>query len=152
MDVHSGRTLVSTVADLAVAARGAATVPVPPDVATPTDPRAELLVAQAPGAARALWWYAEDVDPPPDYSVAVHDGRHVTVTAHTLLRDVALFPDRLDPAAEVDDALVTLLPGESVTFSVRGGGPLDPAALGAPPVLRCAGDLFTPPAGTPPAR
>ena len=43
----------------------------------------------------------------------------VTVTARTILRDLALFPDRLDPAATVDNALVTLLPGESATFSVR---------------------------------
>jgi beta-mannosidase len=32
---------------------------------------------------------------------------------------VALFPDRLDPAAEVDEMLVTLLPGEIARFLIR---------------------------------
>lgn len=44
----------------------------------------------------------------------------VEVTARTLLRDRALFPDRLDPADEVDEMLVTLLPGESTVFRVTG--------------------------------
>lgn len=44
----------------------------------------------------------------------------VEVTARTLLRDLALFPDRLDPADEVDEMLVTLLPGESTVFRVTG--------------------------------
>ncbi|WP_442806920.1 MULTISPECIES: hypothetical protein [unclassified Streptomyces] len=39
------------------------------------------------------------------------------MTARTLLRDRALFPDRLDPA---DEMLVTLLPGESTVFRVTG--------------------------------
>ena len=97
-----------------------------------TPPR-ELLVADGgDGAERALWFFAEDQDcgwPP-----AAFDARssrstaatRVRVTARTLLRDLALFPDRLDPAAAVDEALVTLLPGESATFTVRTPGPLDP--------------------------
>jgi beta-mannosidase len=65
----------------------------------------------------------------------------VTVTAHTLLRDLTLFPDRLDPAAEADDAMITLLPGETATFTVRTSGHVDPAALTARPVLRCVNDM-----------
>ena len=41
----------------------------------------------------------------------------------------------------MDAALVTLLPGESTTFTVRTSGPLDPAALTARPVLRCVNDI-----------
>ena len=63
------------------------------------------------------------------------------MTARTVLRDLTLFPDRLDPAAQVDRALVTLLPGESAVFTVRAPGPLDPAALTCRPVLRCVNDL-----------
>ena len=66
-----------------------------------------------------------------------------------MLRDLALFPDRLDPAASVDEALVTLLPGESTTFTVATDAPLDPAALTTRPVLRCVneseGPFPTPP-------
>ncbi len=61
------------------------------------------------------------------------------VTARTLVRDLALFPDRLDPLATVDDMLVTLLPGESATFVVTGED-LGPEALTAYPVLRCVNE------------
>jgi beta-mannosidase len=141
-----GRELASSTMDITVPAGDAVTVPVPPAVAVPDTPAAELVVAVAPGVDRALWFFVEDVDlavPPPSYEVAV-DGSAVTVRARTLLRDVALFPDRLDPDAEVDDALVTLLPGESVRFTVRSGQTLDPAAFAGPPVFRCAADLHPP--------
>jgi len=62
------------------------------------------------------------------------------VTARTILRDVTLFPDRIDPAAVVDQALMTLLPGESATF-VAEGSFADPSALTRRPVLRCVNDL-----------
>ncbi|WP_374936001.1 hypothetical protein [Streptomyces sp. SM10] len=62
------------------------------------------------------------------------------MTAGTLLRDLALFPDRLDPVAEVDDMLVTLLPGESAVFHVTGAVLEDPGALGTRPVPRCVND------------
>src|SRR5439155_14677073 len=112
-------------------------------VAVPVDPAAELLGATADGAERALWFFVADVDlavPPPAYDVAV-DGPVVTVTSRCLLRDLTLFPDWIDPDAEVDDALVTLLPGESARFTVRTGRALDPASFAGPPVLRCAADL-----------
>ncbi|MFF1460005.1 hypothetical protein [Streptomyces sp. NPDC058330] len=67
-------------------------------------------------------------------------GYQVTVTARTLLRDLALFPDRLDAAAEVDDMIVTPLPGESAVFHVTGAVLEDPEALAGAPVLRCVND------------
>lgn len=58
------------------------------------------------------------------------------MTAHTLLRDLALFPDRLDPAARVDEMLVTLLPGETTLFHVTGA----PSPTRTPsPGSRCCG-------------
>jgi beta-mannosidase len=64
------------------------------------------------------------------YTAAVEQtatGARVTITAHNLLRDLTLYPDRLHPDAEVDLAGVTLLPGESVTFTVTGAtGPARP--------------------------
>jgi beta-mannosidase len=65
----------------------------------------------------------------------------VKITAHHILRDLTLSPDRLDPATEVDEAGVTLLPGESATFIIRGGAGLEPTALTTRPVLRCVNDL-----------
>jgi len=113
-------------------------------VSTPDDPTREVLLADANGQ-RAWWFFAEDKDiayPPAEYEAIVEPttdgGQRVTVTAHTILRDVVLYPDRLDPAAEVDDALVTLLPGESHTFVVHCGQPFDPVR----PFLRCVNDLM----------
>ncbi|WP_426504075.1 glycoside hydrolase family 2 protein [Dactylosporangium sp. McL0621] len=125
---------------------GAATVPLPPELTTPESPAAELLVADADGE-RALWFFAEDVDlayPRAALDVQVTaspDGVDVHVTAHALARDVTVFPDRVDPAATVDRALLTLLPGESATFHVRGTAVADPAVWSSAPVLRTANDL-----------
>ncbi|MBP0500559.1 hypothetical protein J8J32_21020, partial [Mycobacterium tuberculosis] len=72
----------------------------------------------------AFWYFAEDVDrdlPAPEAAVTVVDvdgGARVTVAATTFVKDRCLFVDRLDPDATVDDMLVTLLPGESRTFTV----------------------------------
>ncbi|MFD0967208.1 glycoside hydrolase family 2 protein [Plantactinospora endophytica] len=124
------------------------TWPLPADVGSSDDPRSELLVADPGGTAeRAFWFFAEDREaayPPADYDATVEpapDGVRVRVTARTILRDLVLAPDRLDPAAEVDEALVTLLPGESTTFTVRSAVALDPAALTTRPVLRYVNDM-----------
>ncbi|WP_067505472.1 glycoside hydrolase family 2 protein [Actinoplanes sp. TFC3] len=106
----------------------------------------DFLLAEADGQ-RAFWFFAEDKDiawPAPQFEAAVEvigDETHVRVTAATTLRDLTLYADRVDPAAEVDRAGVTLLPGESVTFRIRGAGDLDPAALISKPVLRCVNDV-----------
>ncbi|MGI5239770.1 glycosyl hydrolase 2 galactose-binding domain-containing protein [Dactylosporangium sp. CA-139066] len=118
-----------------------------PEVGRPEDPAAELLVVDADWS-RATWVYRPDRDrtpPPPQRRVdlAVLDGRlHVGVTAATILRDVCVFADRLAAALDtppaglvVDDALVTLLPGERHVFHVarRDGRPLPSTAATAIP-------------------
>jgi beta-mannosidase len=138
-----GRDLSTMELWLAVPPRSSITVRVPEELSTPGDPRAELLLADV-GGDRAWWFFAEDRElayPRPEYEASV-DGPRVTVTARTLLRELSLFPDRLDPAAEVDRALVTLLPGESATFTVTGATGLDPTALTTRPVLRCTNDFL----------
>jgi beta-mannosidase len=117
----------------------------PDSAVTPGNPASELLVADAPGR-RAWWFFAEDRDiayPPAAFDAdvaATPDGHAVTVAARSFLRDVTLQPDRLTPDATVDRSLVTLLPGETVTFQVRSPVPLDPSALLTRPVLRCVND------------
>ncbi|MFY1633423.1 glycoside hydrolase family 2 protein [Solwaraspora sp. WMMB335] len=159
----TGAPRARTTFELAVPAHSAATVALPAELAGSDDVRGELLLAEAAGAGdadgvagaagqRAWWFFAEDREidyPVADYEAtiaAAGGGLQVTVTARTVLRDLTLFPDRLDPAAEVDRALVTLLPGESTTFTVTGGAGLDPArldpaALTSRPVLRCVNDI-----------
>ncbi|WP_346536091.1 glycoside hydrolase family 2 protein [Micromonospora sp. DPT] len=144
----AGEPRAKTAYPLDVPAYSAVVLALPADLAGPEEARRELLVAEAGDTAeRALWFFAEDreVDWPAarfDATVASgEDGQRVRVTARTVLRDLTLFPDRLDPSAEVDRALVTLLPGESATFTVRADAALDPVALTARPVLRCVNDI-----------
>lgn len=142
-----GTVLAAADAPFTVPARGAVRVPLPAEVARPGDATRELITADT-GARRAYWFFAEDREiayPAPEYDTrVVPRGADlcVTVTARSLLRDLSLFADRLDPGAEADDMLVTLLPGESHTFTVRGGAHLDPAQVVQPPVLRTVNDAL----------
>ncbi|MCI4064670.1 glycoside hydrolase family 2 protein [Micromonospora sp. R77] len=144
----TGEPRAKTSVELSVPAYSSVVLPLPAELARPDEARRELLVAEAGDTAeRALWFFAEDreIDWPAadlDASVETGDGgQRVRVTARSVLRDLALFPDRLDPSAQVDQALVTLLPGESVTFAVHADRPLDPTALTTRPVLRCVNDI-----------
>ncbi|WP_320065106.1 glycosyl hydrolase 2 galactose-binding domain-containing protein [Micromonospora sp. RTGN7] len=139
----AGEPKAKTTYDLDVPAYGKLELVLPADLATPKDARRELLLAEAGRSAdRALWFFAEDRDidwPAASYEATVEPidgGVRVHVTAATILRDLTLFPDRLDPTAEADDALLTLLPGESATVTVRAGRALDATALTTRPVLR----------------
>ena len=121
-------------------------LPVPDLVAVTDDPARTLL-----RCGEATWWFAPHhaLDLPPASldvdAVARGDGYRVRVTAGAIARAACLFPDRLDPAATVDSALVTLLPGESHTFRVASARTLARRDLARWPVLATANDL-------PPAR
>jgi len=65
----------------------------------------------------------------------------VHVTARTLQRDVTLLADKVDPDAVVDDAMITLLAGESATFHVRSEVEVDPDELLRRSVLRSTNHL-----------
>ncbi|WP_405426613.1 glycoside hydrolase family 2 protein [Micromonospora sp. NBC_00617] len=143
-----GEPRAKTTMELDVPAYSAVTLALPAELARPDDARRELLVAEAGETAeRALWFFAEDRDV--DWPAAAWDatvepvdgGQRMRVTARTVLRDLTLFPDRLDALATVDSALVTLLPGETVTLTVRAAASLDEAALTRRPVLRCVNDI-----------
>ncbi|GAA0404949.1 glycoside hydrolase family 2 protein [Microbispora corallina] len=140
----SGEPLAKERLAVEVPARGTASVALPAALLTPDDPAREVLTATLDGV-RALRFPSED--PAMDYPEAEMDtvvertaeGLRVAVTARTVVRELALFPDRLDPRATVDDQLVTLLPGETAVFHVTGGSP-DPDALVRHPVLRCVNE------------
>jgi len=144
----SGEILAAVALDATVPPGGTVTLPLPADVAIADDPLTELIVAEA-GDHRSWWFFAEDKDipwPAPDFTTTVTQSGSsatVTVTAGSILRSLTLFPDRLSPSAEPDRAGITLLPGESVTFTVHSAEPLDPAALVSRPVLRCVNDVGT---------
>ena len=62
----------------------------------------------------------------------------LTITAKTLLRDLTIFPDRLDPQATIDDQVVTLLPGESRAFTITTDRELALEELTSRPVMQVA--------------
>ncbi|MFJ3668867.1 glycoside hydrolase family 2 protein [Streptomyces sp. NPDC090106] len=108
-------------------ARAVARVEVPKEL-EPAGAEEFLVADAAPGAdvdlvpLRALYFPAPDREipyPKPEFDVSVAAGS-VTVTARTLVRDLLLQADRLDPGARADRGLVTLLPGERVTIGVDG--------------------------------
>jgi len=132
---------------VSLAPRETATVALPTDLADATDAAGELLVAGVDDV-RGFWFFAE----PRDSSLgvaevevaaeAVEGGTLVTLTARSLVRDLTLLVDKVDPDAVASDALITLLPGESTTLLVRHEGPaLAASALSDPRVLRTANEL-----------
>lgn len=143
----AGELVASTTVEVAVAARETVSVAVPAEVAAASVPNAQLLVATL-GDERGIWFYVEARDSllaAPEFETAVErtsSGYRVTVTAGTLLRDLSLLVDKLDAAASVDEMLVTLLPGERVTFAVTSAAHVDEAALVSPRVLRSANQLL----------
>jgi beta-mannosidase len=141
-----GTVLAQAELSFLVPARAALPLPIPTTLSTAADPAREVLVANT-GTDRAWWHFAEDVQaalPPQRLSTVlteVADGYRLTVTAHTFTRDLALLADRVAPDAEVDDMLLTLLPGETAQLTVRTKAALTEADLTGPLVLRSANQL-----------
>lgn len=102
-------------------------------------PETEFLVAQT-GTEKATWFFAPDKDL--EYPKAELEGRRegdaLVLTAGSLVRDLTLFVDRLNPAATISDNLLTLLPGESVTLMLGGLEGVSVETLLEPPVMNCA--------------
>ncbi|GAA2225617.1 glycoside hydrolase family 2 protein [Herbiconiux moechotypicola] len=134
-------------------ARGASRWTLPVAVATVGDATGELLVVRL-GDAVAHHFFAEAresalVDPALQIDAVPAAGGEggaggawtVTVTAGALARDVTLLVDRVAADAHVDGGLVTLLPGESAVFAVRGAVGVEAGAFAHPGVVRTANDL-----------
>ena len=144
-----GEWLESTALALEVAPRSVAALPLSDALLAPRDATREFLVATA-GEVRTVHLFAEDRDLAYDRNAlsaraqAVPGGYRIDVTAGSLARDVAVLADRVAPDAVVDDMLVTLLPGETRSFTVRTSAQVDPAQFTTPPVLRSVNSLVPP--------
>ena len=121
----------------------------PSTIATAVDRSAELIVVTA-GNRRAIWWFAPDhqlaLEPPAvsiESATPFGDDVSLVVRAHNLVRDLTLLADRIDRAAESDQQLITILPGEPATIVIRNGAALRVADLLAAPVLRSAYSAVT---------
>lgn len=99
------------------------------------------------GDGRAYWHFVEDVDAAlPNPRLAAHAertdaGYRISVTAGVFVRDLTVLADRVAADAHVDEALVTLLPGETTTFEIHTAASVPPEAFLDPLVLRSANQL-----------
>ncbi|QYF74642.1 glycoside hydrolase family 2 protein [Cryobacterium sp. PAMC25264] len=145
----AGVVLAEHAEQVTLPARSNVTVPLPASVSATTDAAAELLRAEL-GGVRGHWFFTEARDStlsdsaPEVLAERTSTGYTVRVTAASLTRDLALLVDTVDPDALVDDMLVTLLPGESVLFTIASVLDVDPAAFTAPTVLRSTNQLVRP--------
>lgn len=102
----------------------------------------EVIVADCDGL-RATWYFAQDREldyPQPQFAGEIERNGaecRVRITAQTLLRDVCFQFDRVWPSAEMSDQLITLLPGESASFSLTGDIPPS-AEIYRRPLMWCA--------------
>ncbi|MEU1128979.1 glycoside hydrolase family 2 protein [Streptomyces sp. NPDC005900] len=113
---------------LTAPARTVLRLPAPSEVTPAPGSTKEYLVADADGL-RALHLPVRDKEfdyPTPRLDIAVEtvgqdqNTVDVVVSAHTLVRDLLLQPDRVAPHASADRGLITLLPGERTRIRVHG--------------------------------
>lgn len=151
----TGEVLAEDLLDVSVPARSRIRVPVPTDLAAPLDAGREILVANLDTFERVVYNFADVVDQHLDPHAVLASaetlatGARITVTASSYVRDVVVLADRADASAHVDAGLVSLLPGESATFTLTALGPIDATAATAPEVVRSANQLLGEPVGTP---
>lgn len=148
-----GEVLAEELLSVSVPARDAATYQLPDAIAQPADPTAEYIEVRPQDAglevATAYGYFVEDTALALAHpqqaltasAVSTEGGVAVTVRAAALVKDIALFPDRVDAQSGVDSSLVTLSAGGEHTFLVSGTN-LEGETLVTAPVLRCANDLM----------
>jgi beta-mannosidase len=136
----NGQTLDEHTRAVAIEPRGSLRFDVPDSFHGRPD---ALLVAEIQGQ-RSIRFFHRDKDlsyPAPDFDARLTRGdgqTRLTITAKTLLRDLIIYPDRLDPDAAIDDQVITLLPGESHTFTITTDRELTADDLTTRPVMQLA--------------
>ncbi|MET4780431.1 glycoside hydrolase family 2 protein [Glaciihabitans sp. UYNi722] len=146
----SGDELARDSITIDVAPRSNATVTLDPSIVRPDDAKSELIVVRSAEARSAYWYFVEDTELALDAldlesTVTVAAGGYtVDIRANAFAKDLVLNADRLDPDAVVDDALITLLPGETHRFTVASTALLETEQLVAHPVLQSVNNLTVP--------
>ncbi|MCX2725598.1 glycoside hydrolase family 2 protein [Roseibium sp. DSM 29163] len=122
------------------------TIPLPDSIARPADPRRELIVVTA-GNTKTHHFFEEDLNldlPAARFRLGVDAspaGTRVRIAALTLIKDLCLFADRIDPACSTDRMLDTLLPGEEVVIQLENCPDICAEDLQKVGVIRSANDL-----------
>lgn len=137
----AGAVLAEVTLPVHLSAAGVAVVALPESVGVVDDPTNELVVADMDWR-RAVWTPAPDKDmrwEPARYRTSFtpvgDDGLQLVVEAEGLVRDLLVQPDRVAATGTVDRGFMTLLPGETVSFRLRGVTEADVPALREAPVI-----------------
>ncbi|OIH95210.1 glycoside hydrolase family 2 protein [Curtobacterium sp. MCBA15_001] len=138
----AGRVLAEVELPVHLDKAGVGVVALPASVGVVADPTAELVVADMDWR-RAVWTPAPDKDmrwEPAHYRASFSpaadgDGLDLVVEAESLVRDLLLQPDRVQPTGTVDRGFMTLLPGERVQYRLHGVTEADVPALTGTAVL-----------------
>lgn len=153
----AGQDLATDQAELVVPARSGAQLTVPDELLAVGDERGEYLVADLAGApepVRASHYFVEDIAlalaaPAEAYSTQVkpvEGGVAIEVTANSLVKELCVLADLVDPDAVVDQALVTLQAGETAVFTVTTSKGVE-AGWDRHPVLQSVNSLIARSAG-----
>ena len=122
-------------------------IPLPESISQPENSAEELISVTAEGG-RTQYFFEVDLSlalPAPRYKLDAEpspDGTHVRVTAETLIKDLCLFADRIDPACEPNTMLDTLLPGEEIVIRLANCPDITVADLTKEGIIRTANDLI----------
>lgn len=141
-----GTVLASAELPIDVAPRSVTILEIPNDVRLPDEAGNEVIVAEL-GDETTVHCFVEDIalrldGAAVEATVEVTDvGYLVHVSAQSLVKDLAIFVDRLDPEATVDACLVTVPAGTTTTIEVRTHLKGLEEQLISSPVLRTANDL-----------
>ena len=123
----AGQTLAEVHLPVRLDGAGVGVVTLPESVGIVQDRTGELVVADMDWR-RAVWTPSADKDmrwQPAHYRAAFSeaedgDGLELVIEAESLVRDLLLQPDRVQPEGTVDRGFMTLLPGERVSYRLRG--------------------------------
>lgn len=143
---RTGQTLAEIERHVEVAALGSVRIELERGLTQPNDSRTELLVARV-GDLVTHKFFTEDKDfafELADFTARAsqQDGTvTLSVVAETLLRDIVINVDRVDPDAVCSEQLVTLLPGESHEFTITTEAPASDPRWVTAPVIRCVNDV-----------
>ena len=128
-----------------IAAHSKHSLDLPAALSSPNDKARSFLLAKFEGEQKHHFFaeYKDSKLEAAKYLVeleAVVDGYQLKITADNLIRDLLVMIDRLDPAASIDNALVTLLPGETVDLKISSAKKLTASDF-TNLVIRSANDL-----------
>jgi len=132
---------------ISVSANSKQVVSIPQHLAKPDGETSNFLLASFDGK-RATWFfvdYRQSKLASAGFDLELADfagGFQLKITAKTLIRDLLVMIDKLDPDASINKGLITLLPGEAAIFEIQSKAKLTIEQFSAGRVIRSANELL----------